>query len=290
MFCGAKEGGAQMFCGVKEGGADMKKLGFIGCGHMGEAMLAGALRSGWCGAADVLVHTCSQARMSVLKEQYGIETVSDNAAVAGGAVILVLAVKPQSYADVLTEIKAVLDGRQILMPISPAWSIQAVRGTCERPDQKVVRAMPNTPALLGEGMSGYTLAGDFSEDERSSVERFFQGFGRAMAVPESLMNAVGSVSGSSPAFVYMMIEAMAEGAVRCGMPADMARVFAAQSVRGAAQMVLETGRHPAELRDAVCSAGGTTIAGVAALEKAAFKSAVIEAMAAASERFEDLQV
>lgn len=268
----------------------MKKLGFIGCGHMGEAMLAGALRSDWCGASDVLVHTRSSERMSVLAGRYGIETAPDNPAVARGAALIVLAVKPQSYAAVLSEIKPVLDGRQILMPISPAWSIQAVRNACERPDQKVVRAMPNTPALLGVGMSGYTPAGCFSDDERADIDRFFAGFGLAEAVPESLMNAVGSVSGSSPAFVYMLIEAMVEGAVRGGMPADMARIFAAQSVRGAAQMVLETNRHPAELRDAVCSAGGTTIAGVAALEKAAFKGSVIEAMAAVSERFEALQV
>lgn len=265
----------------------MKKyqLGFIGCGNMGRAMMSGALEKGWTTAERVVIHTHRKETMDTLAAQYGVAVADSNRALAENADIIVLAVKPNIYADVLADIREVLTEGQIILAIAPAYSIASIAALVQNEGVRVARAMPNTPAQIGEGMAGLAFSDNMTEAERALVQSFFESFGKVAVVREDAMHAVGSVSGSSPAFVYMVIEGMAEGAIKLGIPAKDAYTFAAQSVLGAAALVLETGEHPAVLRDAVCSAGGTTIAGVAALEASGFKGAIMEAMDRSSEKF-----
>lgn len=265
----------------------MKKyqLGFIGCGNMGRAMMSGALEKGWTTAERVVIHTHRKETMDTLAAQYGVAVADSNRALAENADIIVLAVKPNIYADVLADIREVLTEGQIVLAIAPAYSIASIAALVQNEEVRVARAMPNTPAQIGEGMAGLAFSDNMTGAERALVQSFFESFGKVAVVREDAMHAVGSVSGSSPAFVYMVIEGMAEGAIKLGIPAKDAYTFAAQSVLGAAALVLETGEHPAVLRDAVCSAGGTTIAGVAALEASGFKGAIMEAMDRSSEKF-----
>lgn len=265
----------------------MKKyqLGFIGCGNMGRAMMAGALDKAWTTAERIVVHTQRKEHMEALASRYGVAVAEDNRTLAENADIIVLAVKPNIYAEVLEDIRDVLKEGQIVLAIAPAYSIASISALVQNEGVRVARAMPNTPAQIGEGMAGLAFSENMTTQERALIQSFFESFGKVAVVREDAMHAVGSVSGSSPAFVYMVIEGMAEGAIKLGIPAKDAYTFAAQSVLGAAAMVLETGSHPAVLRDAVCSAGGTTIAGVAALEAAGFKGALMEAMDRSSEKF-----
>ena len=265
----------------------MKKyqLGFIGCGNMGRAMMSGALEKEWTTAERVVIHTHHKETMDTLAAQYGVAVADSNRALAENADIIVLAVKPNIYADVLADVREVLTEGQIVLAIAPAYSITSIAALVQNEGVRVARAMPNTPAQIGKGMAGLAFSDNMTGAERALVQSFFESFGKVAVVREDAMHAVGSVSGSSPAFVYMVIEGMAEGAIKLGIPAKDAYTFAAQSVLGAAALVLETGEHPAVLRDAVCSAGGTTIAGVAALEASGFKGAIMEAMDRSSEKF-----
>ena len=178
---------------------------------------------------------------------------------------------------------------QVVLSLAPGLTLEAYR---QRPGSNLrfVRAMPNTPALLGEGMTGVSYDGGlFTEEEKRELETLFTSFGKLQLVEERLMDAVGCVSGSSPAFVYMFIEALADGAVKYGLPRAAACQMAAQAVLGSAKMVLETGKHPEQLKDEVCSPGGTTIQGVSALEEAGFRSAVIRACDACYKKSTEIQ-
>jgi len=193
---------------------------------------------------------------------------------------LVLAIKPQVYPEILKTLSGKIRRDQIVISIAPSYSIAQVKEGLGG-EVRVVRAMPNTPAMVGEGMSGVCFSGDiYSDEEKQMVQTFFSSFGKMEIVPEHLINAVTVASGSSPAFVYMFIEALADSAVKYGMPRNQAYTFAAQAVLGSAKMVLETGEHPGRLKDNVCSPGGTTIEGVAVLEAKGMRSAVIEAASA----------
>ncbi|WP_405322472.1 pyrroline-5-carboxylate reductase [Frisingicoccus sp.] len=256
----------------------MKTLGFIGMGNMGKAMLKGCLN---VFSPDQLVFTdVFEQNCRNIKEKTGVDYVMDAEGCAGMVKYLVLAIKPQVYPQVLEQLSGKIQPDQIVISIAPSYSIARVKeGLGEQ--VRVVRAMPNTPAMVGEGMSGVCFSDDaYTEEERQNIHSFFSSFGKMEEVPEHLINAVTVASGSSPAFVYMFIEALADSAVKYGMPRDKAYKFAAQAVLGSAKMVLETGEHPGKLKDNVCSPGGTTIEGVAVLEAKGMRSAVIEAASA----------
>ncbi|NLM12678.1 MAG: pyrroline-5-carboxylate reductase [Epulopiscium sp.] len=260
----------------------MKKYGFIGAGNMGYAMLKGLTKNGK--KDDVIFTDVSKERIQWIKNQLEIESCDNNKDLVNNTKYIILAIKPQYYSDVLDEIKEVISINHIIISIAPGISIDSIKNQL-RNDVKIVRAMPNTPALIGEGMSAVSFSDDlFSEEERKDVIKFFSSFGAVEEIEEKLMNAVVPISGSSPAYVYMMIEAMADAGVLAGLSRKMAYTLAAQSVLGSAKMVLETGIHPGELKDAVCSPGGTTIEAVAILEKAGFRSSIIEAMGACFEK------
>ena len=254
-----------------------KKIGFIGCGNMGGAMLAGILDSGKCAPEDILVSVSSEQSAAAKKEKYGVTVLVDNCAVAAKSDILFLTVKPQYYEQVIGEIKGSVSDDAIIITVAPGktltWLSEQFGGS-----HKIIRTMPNTPSLVKEGMMGMCANEQVTEEEIALVRDICGGFSRTELVAEHLMDVVTAVSGSSLAYVFMFIEAMADAAVAGGMPRTQAYTFAAQAVLGSARMVLETGKHPGELKDMVCSPAGTTIQAVRVLEEKGLRSAVIEAM------------
>lgn len=264
-----------------------QKIGFIGGGNMGSAMIGGIVSSGLASADQITASAHTQATLDRLSAAYGIHTVLDNRKVAESADILFLAVKPYMYEDVIEEIRDLVDEEKLVVSIAAGVNLSKLDDYFGRP-VKLIRAMPNTPAMVLEAMSALTPNEHVTEEELASVIAIFESFGRAEVVPESLMDAVTGVSGSSPAYVYMFIEAMADAAVADGMPRAQAYKFAAQSVLGAAKMVLDTGKHPGELKDVVCSPGGTTIAAVAKLEEKGMRNAVISAQRCCVQKSKDM--
>lgn len=254
-----------------------KTIGFIGSGNMGGAIIAGLVGSTLVSPKQVITSSVSEDSLQALKDKYAIRTTSDNKVVAAEADILFLAVKPNIYALVIDEVKDSVKENAVIVTIAAGKSLSEIQERFGR-EMKVVRAMPNTPALVGEGMTGICANERVSVAELTDVKTIFDSFGRTESVPEYLMDAVTGVSGSSPALVFLFIESLADGAVRGGMPRQQAYTFAAQAVLGSAKMVLETGKHPGELKDMVCSPGGTTIEAVAELEKHGFRNAVLSAV------------
>ena len=253
-----------------------KMIGFIGGGNMASAIIGGLLSSGLSDREHVIASDKSEASVERLKESFGIRACSENTEVSSAADILFLAVKPDVFKLVIPEIRDSLKKEAVVVSIAAGQSIAKVEAAFERP-VKLIRVMPNTPALVGASMSALCRNELVTEEELEEVYKLFCSFGEAEVIPEKLMDAVVGISGSSPAYVYMIIEAMADAAVADGMPRAQAYKFAAQAVLGSAKMVLETGKHPGELKDMVCSPGGTTIAGVAELEKNGFRKAIFEA-------------
>lgn len=254
-----------------------KKIGFIGCGNMGSAMVQGILESEKALPQEIIVSCKSSKKLQEKRLAFGVKTAMSNAEVARFADIIFLAVKPQFYAEVIGEIKNAVTDQKIVVSIAPgktlAW-LEEQLGS----NRKVIRSMPNTPAMVGEGMMGMCAGKFVTAEELALVQDICNGFAETDVVPEKLMDVVTAVSGSSPAYVFMFIEAMADAAVAGGMPRAQAYKFAAQSVLGSALMVLETGMHPGELKDMVCSPGGTTIQAVRVLEEKGMRSSVFEAM------------
>jgi len=260
------------------------KIGFIGLGNMATAIIGGILKKGVARAEDICGADKMAAACEKAKATYGINVYSSNAEVAKTADILFLAVKPVYFPEVLDEIKAALKKETVVVSIAAGKTIEFIEKGLESKNMKIVRCMPNTPALVGEGCTGVCTNKNVSGEELQRVLTLIRSFGVAEVVPESLMDVVVGVSGSSPAYVFMFIEAMADQAVAEGMPRKQAYQFAAQAVLGSAKMVLETGKHPGELKDMVCSPGGTTIQAVKVLEEMGMRAAVMDAMEACIEK------
>lgn len=259
------------------------KLGFIGCGNMANAMMGGIIRNGLCKPEEVLAANPSAPALEKAKKNLGISTTADNTEVAKTCDVVVLSVKPQFYEEVIAEIRNAVRPEQLVVTIAPGKTLAWLAEQFGKPVQ-IVRTMPNTPALVGEGITAACPNENVSEASLDCAMRILQSFGKAEIIPERLMDAVVSVSGSSPAYVFLLIEAMADAAVADGMPRQQAYTFAAQAVYGSAKMVLETGRHPGELKDMVCSPAGTTIAAVRVLEEKGFRASIMDAMKACTEK------
>ncbi|MBQ4176593.1 MAG: pyrroline-5-carboxylate reductase [Lachnospiraceae bacterium] len=251
------------------------KTGFIGCGNMASAIIGGILSSGISTPEDLVASDSSPAARERIVKELKISSAS-NRETAMQSDILFLSVKPQFYPDVISEIADCVRPETVIVTIAPGKTLAWLREQFGR-DLKIVRTMPNTPAMVKEGMTGVCPNAQVTEEDLARVMAILESFGKAEVVPEHLLDVVTSVSGSSPAYVFVLIEAMADGAVADGMPRAQAYKFAAQAVLGSARMVLETGRHPGELKDMVCSPGGTTMEAVRVLEEKGFRSAVIEA-------------
>ena len=253
------------------------KLGFIGTGNMASAIMGGIIKNQIIPANEIIGADVMEAGRERVKEQFGIQVTADNHEVVKNSDVVILSVKPQFYAEVIAEIKDVVREDQIIITIAPGKTLAWLKEQFGK-NVKIVRTMPNTPALVGEGMTAACPNEYMTKEEITYVLTLLESFGRVEIIPERLMDTVVSVSGSSPAYVFMFIEAMADAAVSGGMPRAQAYQFAAQAVLGSAKMVLETGKHPGELKDMVCSPAGTTIEAVRVLEEKGFRSAVIEAM------------
>ena len=253
------------------------KLGFIGTGNMASAIMGGIIKNQIIPANEIIGADVMEAGRKRVKEQFGIQVTADNHEVVRNSDVVILSVKPQFYAEVIAEIKDDVREDQIIITIAPGKTLAWLKEQFGK-NVKIVRTMPNTPALVGEGMTAACPNEYMTKEEIAYVRTLLESFGRVEIIPERLMDTVVSVSGSSPAYVFMFIEAMADAAVSGGMPRAQAYQFAAQAVLGSAKMVLETGKHPGELKDMVCSPAGTTIEAVRVLEEKGFRSAVIEAM------------
>lgn len=270
-------------------GIMFKTVAILGIGNMGRAIAEGIGRSPDMKNADIILYNPHAYKAEVVAANLG--NCARIASTPGEAVqeadLVIIAVKPKIVSSLLEEIKGNLKQDAILLSVAAGVTLKQMEVAVGE-DRKLVRAMPNTPAVVGAGMTSLTPNEYVSTEEILQIEELFSSFGRAEVVDEYLIDAVIGVSGSSPAYVYMFIEALADGAVAAGMSRDKAYVFAAQTVMGAAKTVLETGEHPGKLKDNVCSPGGTTIAAVRALEERGFRSAVMEAVMTAAEKSREM--
>ena len=260
----------------------MYKAGFVGGGNMARAIIAGIVGSGMVPPGEIIVSDASAPALNALSEKFGVATARCNRETAKQAELVVLAVKPQFYAKVIDEIKddVLADEQKIVVTLAPGWTLERIEAAFGRP-LKIVRTMPNTPALVGEGVTAVCKGGLVEPDEMKHVTALLGSFGRVHALPENLIDVFAALCGSSPAYVFMMVEAMADAAVREGMPRAMSYTLAAQALMGSAKMLAELGQHPGALKDMVCSPGGSTIEGVRALEERGMRSAFFDAIASA---------
>lgn len=253
------------------------RVGFIGTGNMGTPLIKGAVKSGAAVPENIYIFDMDRSKAEAISKETGVRTAADNRELVRACDYIVLAVKPVYVKQVLEEIKDVFTMEKVLVSIAvgiTSESLKAVLGE----DRKVVRTMPNLPVLVGEGMTLVCFDKSLKNDEKAAVRSLFEGAGKVEELEERLMSEVTALTGSSPAYVFMMIEAMADGAVQSGIPRKVAYKLASQALLGSAKMVLETGLHPAELKDQVCSPAGTTIEAVQTLEKNGFRYSIMEAM------------
>lgn len=263
------------------------KIGVIGLGNMAGAMVGGILRAGLVDKSDITGADRSEVQIEAAKANLGINTTNDNLEAISGADIIILAVKPQVYPVVLDEIKNEIKAEQVIISIAPGKTLAYLEGFFGA-DKKIVRLMPNTPALVNAGCTGVCKNGNVTAEEFENVMAILGSFGKAFEVSENQMDAVVAISGSSPAYVFMFIEAMADAAVAEGLPRKTAYEMAAQAVMGSAKMVLDTGKHPGELKDMVCSPAGTTIEAVGVLEQEGFRASVIDAVRVCADKSRSL--
>lgn len=254
------------------------KIGFIGLGNMASAIIGGMLQKKIVEPQDIIGADKLPEARSKASEKFSIATTESNAEVAKIADVIFLAVKPIYLTDAIEEIKNDVKPETVIVSIVAGKSMEFIQNAFGGNKCKIVRCMPNTPALVLEGCTGACPNENVTGEEMDMVLALLRSFGTASVVPERLMDVVVGVSGSSPAYVFMFIEAMADAAVAGGMPRKQAYEFAAQAVLGSAKMVLETGMHPGELKDMVCSPGGTTIDAVKVLEEKGLRAAVMNAM------------
>jgi pyrroline-5-carboxylate reductase len=263
------------------------KYAFIGAGNMAEALVSGILKSHLATPANISATDISPGRLELFRKTFQIQVGSDNAEEAKQADVIILCVKPQIMDRVLSEIKGKLSRKQLLISVAAGYPLtrlqQHIGGNVS-----LVRAMPNTPAVIQEGVTALAGSSGLPVHHLQLAQTIFESVGKVVIVEESLMDAVTGLSGSGPAYIYLVIEALTDGGVRAGLPRAVAGVLAAQTVLGAARMVLETGEHPAVLKDRVTSPGGTTIAGLQQLEAGGLRAILMQAVEAATHRSREL--
>jgi pyrroline-5-carboxylate reductase len=264
-----------------------KKIAFLGTGNMAEALVKGLLRAGASSAEELVCAEPREDRRHEIEKRYGVRTVASNKEAVAAAELVILSVKPQIIDAVLDEISPEVGPAKLVVSIAAGVPIAAIAKRLPA-GTRIVRTMPNTPALAGAGAAALSAGPHATAADVDLAKRIFEAVGTAVVVAEPLLDAVTGLSGSGPAFVYLFIEALADGGVKAGLARAEAMQLAAQTVLGAAKLVLESGEHPGRLKDQVTSPGGTTIAGVHALEKAGFRGAVIDAVEAAARRSREL--
>ncbi|HPD60143.1 MAG TPA: pyrroline-5-carboxylate reductase [Thermodesulfobacteriota bacterium] len=264
-----------------------QKFSFIGGGNMAEAMLRGLLKNKIIAPRQLLVSEPREERARFLSRQYRIHVTSDNKAAAQFGEIIILAVKPQVIKEVLQEIAGGVTSKHLVISIAAGITIAFIASHLGK-DKRIVRAMPNTPCQIGEGAIAFCGGGKANPRDMRVTREIFAGVGTTVIVPETHMDAVTGLSGSGPAYIFLIIEALTDGGVKMGLPRDVAQALVLQTIIGSGRMVLETGDHPSTLKDLVTSPGGTTIAGLQVLEEKGIRGALINAVVAASERSREL--
>lgn len=264
----------------------MKKIGFIGMGNMGLAILSGVLTN--TDKDEIIFHCNTKEKMDAISKKYSVMHKENNSEIVENAKYIILAIKPQMFNNIINEIKGSIKDESVIISLAPGITIKQMEEMCGT--KRIVRTMPNTPAMVQEGMTGVSLNKEqFSLDEIEEINDIFNSIGNMKIVDEKLMDAVVCASGSSPAYVFMFIEALADSVVKCGMKRDDAYEFVAQTVLGSAKLMLETKSHPAQLKDSVCSPGGTTIAGVEQLEMNGFRKAIFAATEACFDKCKNIK-
>jgi pyrroline-5-carboxylate reductase len=264
----------------------MVPIGFIGAGNMAEAIIGGIIKKGIFSPQDIMAFDIVKERLDTLSSRFGIRIAPSALDLVQGAESVILAVKPGSIHPVVSSLKGILASRLVISIAAGVTigSLLEILGEKTR----LIRVMPNTPALVLEGVSGLAASKACTPDDKARGLAVFSGIGLCIELEERLLDAVTGLSGSGPAFVFLFIEALSDGGVRAGLPRDVALKLAAATVRGAATMVLETGKHPGGLKDMVASPGGTTIEGLSVLEAKGFRSAVMDAVFAAYKKASNL--
>ncbi len=262
------------------------RLGVIGAGNMGEAILRGYLTSGAADGPKAAVFDLDTEKCRALEKDFGVTIADSLASLIDESDMLLLAVKPNVCAHVFAEQFDRFSGKSVVS-IAAGWGGERLKNALPA-SARVLRVMPNTPAMIGEGMIVFEDGDTLTDEERAFAQSLFGAVGEVITIEPKLMDAVTAVSGSGPAYVYLFIEALADGGVKAGLPRAIAQKLAAQTVKGAAMMVQETGIHPGELKDRVCSPGGTTIEAVAVLEHEGLRGAVIAAVDACRDKSEKL--
>lgn len=265
----------------------MIQVGFLGAGKMAAALASGFVRAGLVVPEGLFASDVSAAAREGFAKSTGGHTTAFNPEVAQKASVLILAVKPEQTDDVLRELGSVLTDRHLIVSIAAGVTLARLESNLP-PGSRVVRVMPNTPALVGQSASAFAVGQAATGDDAATVNRLLNAVGVAYQVKESLLDAVTGLSGSGPAYVYLMIEALSDGGVAAGLPRDVATKLAAQTLLGSARMVLETNLHPGALKDMVTSPGGTTIEGLHELEKGGLRATLMNAVRAAADKAKKL--
>ena len=264
-----------------------KRVGFVGGGNMGEALIRGLLGANLVPADLMAATDVRTERTAQLTKQFGITAHSDNARLVREAEVVILAVKPQIMAGVLSEIAPAVTARHLLISIAAGVATSTIR-TALGKDARIIRVMPNTPALVLQGAAAVAKGKGLGPDDLAIAEEIFGAVGRVVVLDEELMDAVTGLSGSGPAYVAIVVESLADGGVKMGLDRATAMTLATQTVLGTAQLLLETGMHPGSLKDMVSSPGGTTIAGISALEEGGIRATFIRAVERATLRSREL--
>lgn len=262
-------------------------IGFIGAGNIAEAIIRGLLEAKLVAADQLIASDIVEVKRQQIQLRYGIQTVTEGRDVAAKAGILILAVKPQDMEVALQGITAAVDQTKTIISIAAGIPIAFIADRLPA-KARIVRAMPNAPALVLAGAAGIAKGEHADAQDLQIAEAIFAAVGKVVVVEEKHLDAVTGLSGSGPAYVFLFVEALADAGVKVGLPRDVSRLLAAQTVLGAAKMVLESGRHPAELKDMVASPGGTTIAGLHVLERGGLRGTLMEAVEAATIRSREL--
>jgi pyrroline-5-carboxylate reductase len=264
-----------------------KRVGFVGAGNMGEALIKGLLQAGLVPADAIAAADPRGERLDQLARQYGIRAAADNGTLVRQSDVVILAVKPQIIGPVLREVASAVDERKLVISLAAGVPTRSLREHLPRAE-RLIRVMPNTPALVLEGATAIARADGLREGDLDTAQELFGAVGRVVVLEEDAMDAVTGLSGSGPAYVAIVIESLADGGVKMGLDRTTAMTLAAQTVLGSAKLILETGAHPGQLKDMVASPGGTTIAGIAALEEGGVRRTFISAVERATQRSREL--
>jgi pyrroline-5-carboxylate reductase len=264
-----------------------KRVGFLGAGNMGEAMIRGILQAGLVPAGSIFASDAQRERLAHIASQYGVRSVAGNVDLVRESDVIVLAVKPQTMAAVLGEIGSAADAQKLFISVAAGVATGTIRALLGRP-VRLIRVMPNTPALVLEGVTAIARAEGLAAGDLETAQELFGAVGKVVLLDEDSLDAVTGLSGSGPAYVAIVIESLADGGVKMGLDRATAMTLAAQTVLGSAKLILETGAHPGQVKDMVSSPGGTTIAGIAALEEGGVRRTFINAVERATLRSREL--